>query len=362
MNKLFYYEHIGHMQISVLTLELYDVILKLSQNNIGKPIKVREIVDIIKNRGFSTKVIVNEIERFFYGFECIETYDNSIKYLSLTQMGLDYINEIMKVVKLQESGVAFIVKNSRKKNSVNVIVQESTFFNPQIYSLLKQKKFRDGGARDFLKCLPINDFSSLLRNIVPNLRETFDNNYASIDECKKLVENNGKYWSSVSSKYSWIYFKQKYSINFSEVEWKQYELIIDYAKRPVEWGGNASDISHDWMIDKKINVTSFLNTGIIRKLYSNGKFLNKYRLTAPGYLIFERKNRGYLLECILRREKSDNLILEICNASDREEYYLYGDCHKHFDRLVNASYDNVFKYLNNQLLLYKNRGALINEL
>ena len=119
----------GHMQISVLTLELYTAIFELTKDKINSLVKVQDIIELMERKKFPRKVILSEIERFFYGFECIESFIDNTRYLCLTQLGIDYMNEIMKEILKQDSEIAFIVRDSRKKGNVNVIVQESTFFD-----------------------------------------------------------------------------------------------------------------------------------------------------------------------------------------------------------------------------------------
>lgn len=357
MSNIFWYEHMGHMQISVLTLELYGAIFELTKDKINIPVKVRDIIDLMERKGFPRKVILSEIERFFYGFECIESYIDDTRYLYLTQLGIDYMSEIMKEILKQDSEIAFIVKDSRKKANVNVIVQESTFFDNKIYQLLQKYRFRDGGTRDFLKCLPINELKGFIGEVMCSLNKEKKENKATLKECIDLVKGNGKYWSSVASKYAWIFFRQKYKVNLTKSEWKQYSEILNYAKRPVEWGGNAKDVPENFMEENSIEISNFLNLGIIRKLYDDGKFLNKYRLTAPGYLMHERKERGFLFECILRKNIDGKFTIYICEASDRDAHYLYGNSNEYFLNIYNANYNDMLNFIERQFLLYKNRGA-----
>lgn len=359
MSNEFWYEHIGHMQISVLTLELYSAIFELTKEKINSPIRVLDVLELMERKGFSRKIILGEIDRFFYGFECIETYVNHTRYLCVTQLGIDYMHEIMDEILKQDSGIAFIVRDSRKKANVNVIIQESTFFNEKIYQLLKKYKFRDGGARDFLKCLSIKELIEFIGEIMCSLREENIKGKATLKECIDLVNYSGKYWSGCASNYSWIYFKQKYNLKFSELEWTQYSKILDYAKRPVEWGGNAKDISDNFIEENNIKINAFLDSGVLRKLFDNGQFINKYRLTAPGYLMYERAGRGFLFECILRKNENGKYSIYVCEASDREEYYIYGDSNKYFHGVFNVDYNDMLEFVEQQLLLYKNKGIML---
>lgn len=356
MSNVFWYEHMGHMQISALTLELYATIFELTKDKINSPVKVQNIIELMEIKEFPKKVVLGEIERFFYGFECIESFVNNTRYLCLTQLGIDYINEIMKEILKQDSEIAFIVRDSRKKANVNVIVQESTFFDDEIYQLLQKYKFRDGGTRDFLKCLSINELKEFIGEAMYVLDKEKSENSATLEECIDLVKSSGKYWSGVASRYVWIFFRQKYKVDFSKLEWQQYNEILNYAKRPVEWGGNAKDIPEKFMKEKGIEINNFLNLGIIRKLFDKGQFFNKYRLTAPGYLIHERKERGFLFECILRKNAEGQFSIYICEASDRTDHYIYGNSDEYFCDIYNGNYDDMLKFVEKQLLLYKNRG------
>ena len=167
--NIFTYEHIGHMQISVLTFELYKAILQKCEGNYFRKIKVDVIRNILIKKGYSLNAIDSEIERFFYGFECIKILDNNQFYLSLTPIGVNYINEIKKYISHQSSQFAFIVKNARRKNSINVVIQESTFFDRNIYKLINEYKFHSGGSRDFIKCIPIDEFMDFLEKVTKYL-------------------------------------------------------------------------------------------------------------------------------------------------------------------------------------------------
>lgn len=359
MSNIFWYEHMGHMQISVLTLELYAAIFELTKDKTNNLVKVQDIIELMEKKEFPRKVILSEIERFFYGFESIESFIDNTRYLCLTQLGIDYMSEIMKEILKQDSEIAFIVRNSRKKASVNAIIQESTFFDKKIYQILQKYRFRDGGTRDFLKCLPIDELKEFIGEAMCSLNKEKTEDNATLKECIDLVKCSGKYWSSVASRYVWIFFRQKYRVNFSKSEWKQYSEILNYAKRPVEWGGNAKDVPENFMRENGIEINNFLNLGIIRKLFDKGQFLNKYRLTAPGYLMHERKERGFLFECILRKNADGKFSIYICEASDRDAHYLYGNSDEYFHNIYNANYDDMLKFIERQLLLYKNRGAFL---
>lgn len=356
MNE-FWYEHIGHMQISVLTLELYSVILKLSKGKVNVLICVHDVLMHMKYKGFPEKVILSEIERFFYGFECREIFIDDERYLSLTHIGMDYIAEIMREIVNQESELAFIVRDSKKKSSVNVIVQESTFYDRNIYNLFEKYHFRKGGARDFLKCLSINELKEFIIEAMSYLNVNVEKTNTNLEECIKMVNNNGKYWSGVASKYSWIFFNQNYYLHLSEKEWQQYKEIINYAKYPVEWGGNAQDIPQTFVDTNNVNIDIFLEQGIVRKLYNKGKFEGFYRLTAPGYLMYERKERGFLLECLLKKVKNEHYSINICEASDKDDYYIYGYSEKNLNGIQNLNFSEMTQFIERQLMMYKDRGG-----
>ena len=358
MNKIniFAYEHIGHMQISVLTLELYNAIFEKNKNNYFNAIEINDVRNTLINKGFPPHIVDSEIERFFYGFECIKFLKNKQFYMSLTPIGINYINEIKKNISNQSSQFAFIIKNSRRKNSINVIIQETTFFDRNIYRLIKEYKFRSGGARDFLRCIPIDEFIEFISKVIKYLNIAKTNNVnTSINECINIINSNGKYWSGVASKYSWIIFKQKYQLNFSKEIWRQYDFLMEYMKRPIEWGGNAKDISKESLLENEVDIMTFLKNGILRKLYSNSND-NYYRLTAPGFLMYERKQNGFLLEIMITKYL-DYFNIDICEATDKENYFIYSD-NKHLLHTACIKNQEVISYLKDNIIYYKNKGVL----
>ena len=358
VNDCFFYEHLGHMQISVLTLDLYKALFELNPTSKETPTRVDDIRNKLRLQGYHEKAILSEIERFFYGYECLEEFIDGIQYMSLTPVGSSYINEIIHSIKSQRNQLAIIIRNSRRKDYVNVIIQESTFFNSNMYYLLEKYKFHTGGARDFLKCIKISELMDFLTEAIDNLNEdgnTYkDGESPQIEECISIIEKDGKFWSGVGSKYSWIFFKQKYELDLTEKEWKDYAIIMQHMKHPVEWGGNAKDASLVDLknIGKEFRIEPFLNYGILRKLYS-GKPELSYRLTAPGFLMWERKNRGFLLEILITRQSATSYSVDFCHASDITDYYIYAS------ELIDDFEDNgqnVIKFLKEELLKYKNRG------
>lgn len=355
----FFYEHLGHMQISVLTLDLYKMLFELNLKTQKTSIRVDDIRNKLRIQGYHEKAISSEIERFFYGYECLETYIDSIRYMSVTPLGYSYISEIKHSIKSQRNQLAIIIRNSRRKDYVNVIVQESTFFDSNMYYLLKKYKFRSGGARDFLKCIKISELIDFLTEAISNLNEDRnaykDKNLPQIEECISIIDKNGKYWKGVDSRYSWIVFKQKYELKLTEKEWKDYAVIMQYMKHPVEWGGNAKDASPEDLnnIDKDFIIEPFLNHGILRRLYSEGSEL-KYRLTAPGFLMWERKNRGFLLEILITRQSASTYAVDFCHASDITDYYIYSD---KLTDYFEGNKQSTIKSLKEELLKYKNRGS-----
>lgn len=358
VNDCFFYEHLGHMQISVLTLDLYKILFELSSAAKEVPIRVDDISNKLRLRGYHEKAILSEIERFFYGYECFEEYIEGIRYMSITPLGSYYINEIKHSIKSQRNQLAIIIRNSRRKDYVNVIVQESTFFDSNLYYLLEKYKFRTGGARDFLKCIKISELIDFLTEAIDNLNEdgnTYkDGKLPQIEECISIIEKNGKYWNGVGSKYSWLFFKQKYELDFMEKEWKDYATIMQYMKHPVEWGGNAKDASLEDLrnIDRDFIIEPFLNYGILRRLYSEKQEL-KYRLTAPGFLMWERKNRGFLLEILITRQSATTYSVDFCHASDITDYYIYSN---ELIDYIEDNGQNTIKTLKEELFKYKNRG------
>lgn len=356
MSESFYYEHIGHMHIDVITLELYKSIFALSSKD-NELIQVSQIFDMLRNKGFSSKVINSEIERFFYGFMCIEKYIGSSRILTITQNGLNYINEITKSIFLQKNQFAFIVRNSRKKGYVNVTIQESTFFSLKTYEIIREYDFRDGGTRDFVKCIKLDLLNQFLGKILLSLDIYNDAPVASITECIEQVKSYGKFWNSIVYKYSWLFFKQKYELLFNEKDWQNYKKIIETAKYPVEWGGKAKDLTEKelFSFDTEIEIDKFVNSGIIRKLYDENYHPYSYRLTVPGFVMWQRKERGFLLEVLITRLDNESYVTEICDASDKINYYLYNNQNVEYGKCL-RNYYSTMDFLNDVIYSYKNRG------
>lgn len=61
----------------------------------------------------------------------------------------------------------------------------------------------------------------------------------------------------------------------------------------------------------------FRKSGIIRPIWRTVNVTeSKIRMTSPGYLMWERKKKGYLLEFVIQRESKDKYALCLCDASD----------------------------------------------
>lgn len=345
------------MQVSVLTLELYKAINDLTLLSKGA-IRVAEVENILKDKGYPLKTIRSEIERFFYGFESIESYKNGQHFLELTDLGIDYLNNIVQSVQDQSSSFAIILRNSKRKDSLNAILQESTFFNNRIYDLIARYQFRNGSARDFLKCIEIDTLLDFLDCILSSLKISQDNALPTVDNCIDSVNENGKFWGTLASKYSWIFFNQQYYLDLNSLQWKLYAEIMSLLKRPVEWGGNAKDLPIKEAEDNYSisDINNLRANGILRPIYENGQ-ASAYRLTAPGFLMWERKERGFLLEIRIQRVDEDAYTVFFSNASDKADYYIYP--RDTYCENMSGKKEEVLMYLKREFLRYKSRGGIL---
>lgn len=320
MNNKFYYEHIGHMQFSTLTLKSLEIINNLVLGKTGKFVSWEQAQTMIEQSGFSIKQAAGELDRFCYGFECLDRYNvNGIKEIMLTNIGRSFIDNLLIESPYQSNQFAFLMRPARKKRSWNVIIQESTFFNPEIYKIIKQFNFRKGPARDFLKCINIDDFIDFLNLIFTSLSPTEQKQPTSLAECIKKVETHGKYWASVGGKYSWFVFSQRFDLPFSIDDWICYKNLINELIRPTEWGG-GKDVSYGRtleLLNGKENFSKFRSNGIIRPMWRTKDITDAlFRLTAPGYLMWERKTKGFIFEFCIRRFLNNEFELSLCEASD----------------------------------------------
>lgn len=193
--------------------------------------------------------------------------------------------------------------------------------------------------------------------------DTYDDaSIASIAECIEQIKAYGKFWISAANIYAWLFFKQKYELLFNEKDWQNYKKIIEAAKYPVEWGGRAKDLTEKELVsfDAEIDIDKFINNGIIRKLYDENGRPYSYRLTVPGYVMWQRKERGFLLEVLITRLDTENYITEICDASDKINYYLYSSKNVEYEKCV-GNYYSTMDFLNDAIYSYKNRGDFLSR-
>lgn len=318
---MFFYEHMGHMQFSTLTLHALKAIESLSEGKVDVFVPWATVRGYLEKQGFSVNQADGELERFCYGFECIDHYDRSGTHLiALTGLGRSYIDHILAAGSYQRSLLAFIMRRARKRNCWNVIVQESTFFNQEVYELLRQYNFRPGPARDFLRCISTTDVVSFITSVVELLSPAgVECKAASLCDCIRLVEREGKYWASVGGKYSWFVFGQKYNLPLNADDWQRYRILVKSLIRPPEWGGGR-EIAYSDLCDVlggSDAVLTFRNAGIVRPRWTNGDITSaRFCLTAPGYLMWERNTKGFCYEFLIKRESTEVFSLGLCRATD----------------------------------------------
>lgn len=309
----FYYEHIGHMQCCEITLTLYKHMHDLSKCSVNVPIK--ELINRACCDGYSRKIAYSELDRLFYGGVIQDQHDG---YCKFTYIGEDYYNQLINESKYQKNCIAMLVRGSKLKGKYNITLQETTFFNPLIYKVIEKYSLRSGGARDFIRCVDI----PTLNNLIGDLSENICYEPISIDTIEDLIEQvklNGKYWASVGGKYSWIIFSQRYHV---DVDFINYKKLIYVMIRPPEWGGRTRELSHAELLNLLGNeqeIERFLYNIIIRKTP-----FDTYRLTCPGYLIYERLTKGKVFEFELRKKPCNNFFeLLACNAYDCTHEHLF---------------------------------------
>lgn len=320
MNNIYYYEHIGHMQFSVLTLKSLAAINDLVSGEIGKYVLWSKVQTKIEESGFSSKQATNELERFCYGFECLDKYNESgYREIMLTNVGRSFIDKLLSEAPYQSSQFAFLMRPAKKKRHWNVIIQETTFFNPEIYELIERFCFRKGPARDFVKCICIDDLLNLIDVVSDYLSPTEPKQPMSLTECADKVKRHGKYWASVGGNYSWFVFAQRYELPFMAADWECYDNLISELIRPTEWGG-GKDIPYKRLLElikDKDRFATFRNHGLFRPIWKSKNISDAlFRLTAPGFLMWERKNKGFIYEFCLRRLLDGQFELDLCDASD----------------------------------------------
>lgn len=319
-DDLFFYDHIGHMQISVLTLSTFKALFDLTGQRQNVFVPWSSIIEQVQMNGFSKRQSENELERFCYGFECTDRLNSkNERQIALTNIGVDFLNSLVSSNSFQSCQFAFLMRPSKRNNFWNVTIQESTFFNPGVYDFISQYKFRKGPARDYLRSISLTDLFDLLDKISSELSIATSGREMSIDSCIEQVENHGKFWASVGGKYSWFVFWQHFELCMTPKDWTSYDNLVKAMIRPPEWGG-GKDLTYN-------NVIEILKTeerfdllrryGLFRPLWKTSNIKEAlFRLTAAGYLMWERKMKGPIYEWWLHRSKEDSFTLYLCNATD----------------------------------------------
>lgn len=321
-NSMFYYEHIGHMQFSVLTLTCYQAILKLNRSSNNRFVLFEEAVQGVIKSGFSRKQAEGELDRFCYGFECQDSYDDRGRLIAFTETGLSFLKEMLRSVHVQRSQMALLIRPAKKQNHFNVILQETTFFSEEIYAVIRSHNLRPGGCRDFKRCLSADELLMFCLDFLNALELHTTTHNATLAECIQLVKSEGRFWASVGGKYSWFVFPQRFEVPFSDKDWMMYDKIVDRLVRPPEWGG-GKDVSYDEILsllgnDKK-KFELFHKYGIIRLIWISPEICEaKFRLTALGYLLWERKKKGPIYEFWAIKRGENDYDLSLCAASDFE--------------------------------------------
>lgn len=315
----FFYEHIGHMQFSELTVSVYTSIERIGGEN--SFVEYEQLVCEVVKCGFSEKLARSEIDRFCYGFECQEKILNGIRVINLTNIGKMFRENLFESLSWQGCHMAIIVKKSKRTNCRNIVLQESTFFSEELYNLVSKYKLRKGPARDFLKCMSITEINEFLEEWLALLsvsESCFKNNW---EQVRKMIRTNGKSWKSIGCKYSWFVYPQKYQLDFSLDDFKKYQLIVKNLIRPPEWGGGKY-MSKDELV-KIIGLDFFeksLENGIIRQVWTvskrfKGNFTT-HAMTAVGYLMWERYEKGFLHEYLYVKTGEEKFKLSFCRAYD----------------------------------------------
>lgn len=318
-NNMFFYEHIGHMQFSTLTLHTYLALIEYTKGKVGFFVPWDMVQSKIENFGFSKRLSYGELDRFCYGFECIDRYNGNQREIAITEIGASFLHYLLKEAPLQSSQIAFLARSAKRHDFWNVTVQETTFFNPEIYNLIAEYKFRSGGARDFIKSIDTGTLLEFLSKSLMNLAVIKNKKSYSLHDCITQVEKSGKYWASVGGKYSWYVYPQKFVLNFDDEDWIFYDEVIKNLIRPPEWGGGKDFLYSDFLklVKNEKRFVKFRNAGIIRPIWNLGDIQKSVlRITSPGYLMWERKKKGFIFEYLIYRTGEDNFLFQLCNASD----------------------------------------------
>lgn len=307
------------MQISILTLRTFETIHNLTNNKTNIFVPWKLVREKIEERGFTKKQSEGELERFCYGFECVDRLCKNEREIALTNLGADFFKNIINESMSQSAKIAFLMRPAKRKKMWNVIIQESTFFNPKIYKIISAFNFRQGGARDFLRCVSIDELEKMLKLIFDKLSFLKTTVNLSIETCTNEIQNQGKYWASVGGYYSWIVFPQKFELLFSDSDWIYYETLMENLIRPPEWGGGKDVFYSDIIkiLENEERFIKFYNYGIIRPIWKNDNIKNAlFRLTAPGYLIWERKKKGFIFEFCVDRISQESYEMTLCDGTD----------------------------------------------
>ncbi len=203
--------------------------------------------------------------------------------------------------------------------------KESGHKNEIIYVQTDQIKPSPFQPREDFDAQGIEELAQFLSLASDKLTPSPEKLKESLQDIIRKVETLGKYWASVGSRYSWFVFTQKFKLPFSVKDWELYDSLISVMIRPPEWGG-GKDMLYEELIELlecKERLLQFRKEGIIRPIWTSLDFeKSKFRLTSPGYLMWERKKKGFLFEFHLRRLSENNFELALCNATDLPQGFL----------------------------------------
>lgn len=322
-NSFFYYEHMGHMQFTALTLRTFQVLNQWTGGAPGVFVPWDQIRQNIT--GFSDRLIEGELDRFCYGFEAMDRVNQrGDREIALTEVGISFLTNLIGDAPYQASQLAILLRPARRRRHYNVIVQESTFFNPEMYEVIRRFGFRQGSARDFLRCLGLDDLRSFVLAACDALSPAPDSPASSLEQCLVAVQTQGKFWPAGGGHYAWFVFPQ--SFKFDADDWIFYDRLVRTMVRPTEWGGGGRDLTGGdtlAILENEERLHRFRDQGIIRPLLQTANRLpGAYRLTSPGYLMWERKTLGFLFEFRLRKLSEGCIEIALCDAADLPEISL----------------------------------------
>ena len=312
----FHYQHIGHMQFSILTMKCLECLYGRT-NSTGEPVRFDDYTNFLLERGFRHRQSVIEIQRLCYGYLAVESDHEYGHVYRGTTLGVQYMKSLMRYGNKQRSLIGVLFKKSKRKGCYNVTLQETSLWGKGMYSCIEKHGFRRGPARDFLKCLDINSISGFINDACECLSIDEPIDSSSIRDITDIISKDGKYWSSVGSKYAWFAFPQYYQLSYSRANWDRYRELIDYMIRPPEWG-ESNTMTRDGIIGAIGGdaLSAFLRDGIVRRNWINNSHSEIYQLTAPGYLMWERKNSGPIHEIMIYRRGMNDYAIYACNSSD----------------------------------------------